>query len=224
MKKTKMNKAIFAVLTMIVFILCFSFVSAELGNMASISLSLINQDPDPAIAGDVVELRIGIQNIGGKATEDLVIELVPSYPFSLASGEDAIREIGVVQGYQGYYESSSMKVVKYKVRVDKEGIAATYDLKIKYYEKGSGTSAETTLDIAVSSKESAEVIHIDKTVLVPGHQSSLKFSINNVGNAPLRELTFSWENEDGAVLPVGSDNTRYIKYLGVGESAEIEYQ
>jgi len=224
MNKTKMSKTILSMLAMLVLLLCVSTVHAALDNVASISLSLINQDPDPAIAGDTVELRIGIQNIGGKAAEDLVAELVPEYPFTLVSGEDAVQDIGLVQGYQGYYESSSMKIIRYNVKVDKDATAGTYNLKIKYYEKGVYTSTEQSLPVVVKNRESAEIIHIDKTTLVPGHQSSLKFSINNVGNAPLRDLTFSWENEDDIVLPVGSDNTRYIKYLDVGESADIEYQ
>ncbi|MBU4222799.1 MAG: hypothetical protein KKD46_05980, partial [Euryarchaeota archaeon] len=50
------------------------------------------------------------------------------------------------------------------------------------------------------------------------------FTINNVGNAPLRDLTFYWENGDNIILPVGSDNTRYLKYIDVGEGADLDYQ
>ena len=83
---------------------------------------------------------------------------------------------------------------------------------------------ERTFGIDVESRESAEIIYIDKVQLIPGKQTSMTFTINNVGSAPLRELTFSWENEDGIVLPVGSDDTRYIKYIDVGESVELEYE
>ena len=61
------------------------------------------------------------------------------------------------------------------------------------------------------------MIHIDKTTIVPGKQSSLKFTVNNVGSAPLRDLTFNWINDDDIILPVGSDNTKYIKYVDIGE-------
>jgi len=219
-----MNQTIFALIAMLVVMLYIPSAHAVLDNTASISLSLINQDPDPAITGDTVEVRIGIQNIGGNAVEGLTMELVPSYPFTLLSDESGVQEIGTIQGYQGYYETSSMKTVKYTVMIDKDAIAGSYNLKIKYYGDGLGNAVEKSIPIDISSRQSAEIIHIDKTTLVPGHQSSLKFSINNVGNAPLRDLTFSWENDEGIILPVGSDNTRYIKYIDVGESAEIEYQ
>jgi hypothetical protein len=80
------------------------------------------------------------------------------------------------------------------------------------------------LAVNVRNSQSVEIVHIDKTILIPGQQSSLKFVITNVGSAPLRDLTFSWSNSAQVILPVGSDNTKYISYLDVGGSAEVEYQ
>ncbi|MBN2142028.1 COG1361 S-layer family protein [Candidatus Woesearchaeota archaeon] len=201
-----------------------SLASAELDNAVAVTASLVNQDPDPAVAGDVVEVRISLQNIGGQGASNLMVELEPSYPFSLVSGVNAVQEVGPIQGYQGYYDTATLKIVKYKVRVDKDASAGSYELKVSTYEKGSSSKKEKSLSVDVQSRESAEVIHIDKTILIPGKQTSLRFSINNVGNAPLRDLTFYWENEDQIILPVGSDNTRYVKYIDIGERAEIEYQ
>ncbi len=39
--------------------------SADLAGSTILSVSLANYDPNPAIAGDTVDVRIGIQNIGG---------------------------------------------------------------------------------------------------------------------------------------------------------------
>ncbi len=88
-----------------------------------------------------------------------------------------------------------MEIIKFKLKVDKDVTAGQYELKIKEYEEGKAeVSATHTLNIEVQSRESAEVIYIDKTVLVPGKEDSLTFTINNVGSAPLRDLTFSWIN------------------------------
>jgi len=199
-----------------------SFAYAAVSDSRAIVISLVNQDPDPAIAGDVVEVRLGVENNGGVGAENLMLELIPQYPFSALPGESNIRAVGTLRSYQ---QEADMKIVKYKVRVDRDANAGEYELKIKEYEEGkTGISVTRSVNIEVKSKESAEVIHIDKTTLVPGKQTSLKFTINNVGNAPLRELTFSWINEDKIVLPVGSDNTKYVKYIDVGDSAELEYQ
>jgi uncharacterized membrane protein len=110
------------------------------------------------------------------------------------------------------------------MQINKDAPAGSYELKVKYYEAGSTDVTQKSLSLDVKSKESAEVIHIDQTMLVPGKQSSLKFTINNVGSAPLRDLTFSWDNDDKIILPVGSDNTKYIKYIDIGNGTDLDYQ
>ena len=198
-------------------------VNAGLAGSTVLSISLANYDPDPAIAGSTVELRIGIENIGGATANNLMLEIVPSYPFELVSGENAVQSIGIIQGYQAD-STQNIKIVKYRMQINKDAPAGSYELKVKYYEQGSGDATQKSLYLDVKSRESAEVIHIDRTMLVPGKQSSLKFTINNVGNSPLRDLTFNWENDDKIILPVGSDNTRYIKYIDIGEGVDLEYQ
>jgi len=188
---------------------------------SAVSASLINQEPNVADAGGIVEVRIGFENQGDAAVNNLMAELVTQYPFELVLGQTAVQEIGTVNGFQ---QTDNMKIIKYKLLVNRNAQAGSHELNIKYYEKGSGISTMVSLPIDVKSTQSAEVIQIDKTTLMPGKEDSLKFVINNVGNAPLVDLVFSWENSDKVILPVGSDNTKYIKSIEVGKSAEIEYK
>lgn len=186
-----------------------------------ITLSLVNQDPDPALAGDVVEIRIGVENQGGESAENVILEILPSYPISILPGESNIQNIGTLRAYQ---TGSEIKIVKFKARIDRDAIAGEYELKINRYQEGKeSVSVQSTFSIDVESKESAEVIYIDQVELIPGKITPLKFTVNNVGSGPLRELSFKWETEDDIILPVGSDNTRYIKYIDIGGSAELEF-
>jgi hypothetical protein len=196
---------------------------AVLAGSPVLSISLANLDPNPAIAGDIVEVRIGIENIGGTTAKNIMMEIVPEYPFELVSGENAVKDVGIIKGYQTD-STANLKIIKYKLRINKDTSAGSYELKVKYYELGSSDKIMKSLYIDVKSRANVEVIHIDKTALIPGKQSSLKFTINNVGNAPLRDVTFNWENKDNIVLPVGSDNTRYIKYIEINEEFDLEYQ
>jgi hypothetical protein len=170
-----------------------------------------------------VDVRIGIQNIGGTTTNDLIMEVVPEYPFELVPGENAVQDAGIVQEYQAD-SSQNIKIITYHMKINKDASAGSYELKVKYYEQGSTDVTQKSLNLDVKSRESAEVIHIDQTMLVPGKQTSLKFTINNVGNGPLRDLTFNWDNDEKIILPVGSDNTKYIKYIDIGNSTDLEYQ
>lgn len=216
------RKIIVSVLLFVLVGLILNVSHAAISDSTAITISLVNQDPDPAIAGDIVEIRVGIENRGGVPAENIVLEIVPEYPFTMVPGENAIQKIGTIKAYQ---TEADMKIVKFKVRVDRDATAGQYQLKYKEYEEGKEDISGTgSVSIEVKSRESAEVIYIDKTILVPGKEDSLTFTINNVGSAPLRDLTFSWINEDKIILPVGSDNTKYIKYIDVGDSAELEYR
>jgi hypothetical protein len=218
-----MKKIMFPILIILVMMAYAPAVSADLAGSTVLSVSLANYDPNPAIAGDTVDVSIGIQNLGGTTTNDLIMEVVPQYPIELVPGENAVQDVGIVQEYQAD-STQNIKVVTYHMQINKDAPAGNYELKVNYYEQGSTEKSQKSLYLDVKSKESAEVIHIDQTILVPGQQSSLKFTINDVGNSPLRDLTFSWDNDDKVILPVGSDNTKYIKYLDIGNGTDLEYQ
>ena len=68
-----------------------------------------------------------------------------------------------------------------------------------------------------------DVSDVDMAKLNPGEETKLNFTITNIGNSPLQNLVFSWHEPNGVILPVYSDNTKYIKYLDVGESTDLEY-
>ena len=217
----KINSLIVISLLLVSLFSTTAFAATNTGT--SLSASIINQDPDPANAGDIVEVRIGISNQGGGSATNVQVELDPSYPFSLVSGESATQEAGTILGYQGV-SGDDMKILKYRLLVDKDATAGTYDLNVKLSEAGSSTILVKTLSLEVESNDNAEIIYIDKTVLIPGKEETLTFTINNVGSTPLRDVKFQWENEDKIILPVGSDNTKYIKYLDVGDSADLTYK
>ncbi|MFH0961769.1 MAG: COG1361 S-layer family protein [archaeon] len=186
-----------------------------------IVVGLTSQTPDPAAAGQQAEIRLSIFNTGGKEIENLSVELVELYPIKLLEGTQAVQNIGTLQGYQGTLSGEDAQIVKYRVLVDKDAPAGTYELNVRYSNKV--LSGEQTLDFSVSSKEGVEVSAIDKTLLIPGAETPITFTIKNVGSASLKNLVFSWQNSDGAILPLGSDNTKHISFLDVGESRNVSY-
>ncbi|MFH0798194.1 MAG: COG1361 S-layer family protein [Candidatus Woesearchaeota archaeon] len=184
-----------------------------------VSVSLINHDPDPAIAGEVVELRIGVENMGGLQVEDFKLKIDPEYPFSLVTAGDATQTIGTLAAYQA---GNSMKILKYKLLVNKDASAGEYGIRFIGTEKGI-ERFDKTINVQVENKKSAVIVYVDQTALLPGNQTAMKFTISNVGSSTLRDLTFNWQNEDGIILPVGSDDTRYVKYVNPGESIGLMY-
>jgi len=187
-----------------------------------INIGILNQDPDPAVAGNTFDVRLSVENTGTFSTDNIILEIVPSYPFEEVSGLPLSQNIGSIGAFQSGYDR---KIAKYSLKVNKDAVQGSYDLNLRYYVEGQNNIVVTKhVTVNVRGSQSVEIVHIDKTILVPGRESSLKFVITNVGTSPLKDLTFSWSNDAKVILPVGSDNTKYISYLDVGKSVEVEYQ
>jgi hypothetical protein len=187
---------------------------------AVLNITLVSQNPDPATAGETVELKFMVENKGGQATDDLQFELLLQYPFMEIPGEEYNKTVKALGAYQ---QGADSPTVKYKVRVDKDAVKGTNEIKLKRSEEGSDTSIIETFDVEVTGSEYAQIIYVDKSILNPGEETPLKFTITNVGTSPLQNLVFSWNEENGVILPVYSDDTKYIKYIDVGKSVDLEY-
>lgn len=189
-------------------------------NSANLNVSLASQNPDPAKAGEMVELRFMIENTGGRPTNNMKLELLTQYPFMEVPGEEYVKTVIAMKAYQ---QGADAITVKYKVRVDKDAIKGTNEIKLKISEEGSDVSITDNFDVEVTGSENAQTIYVDKSLLSPGEETPLKFTITNAGSSPLQNLVFSWNEENGVILPVYSDNTKYVKYIDVGESADLDY-
>ncbi|WP_269851075.1 COG1361 family protein [Methanosarcina horonobensis] len=64
---------------------------------------------------------------------------------------------------------------------------------------------------------------IDKANIDIAKEETLEFIVTNTGTSPLKNMVVSWKDPDGVILPVYSDNTKYIKYLDAGDSVTIVY-
>lgn len=219
------EKIILLVVVMMLSMQTIQFASAASGDISSngpdIRISLVNQNPDPAAAGDVVELRLSVANQGKTAVNNLVVQAIPSYPFEELNGENLTTTIGVLGQYQ---IGSDAQTIKAKLRVNDQTTAGTYNLKVRTYMVGqTSTYTEVMIPVIVDTRKNVQVIYVDKTVIVPGQETPITFTINNVGKSELKNMQFTWENKNGILLPVSGTAGRYIDSLGVGQSVNLTY-
>lgn len=188
-----------------------------------ISVNLLNQDPDPVNPGDVLEVRISIENTGYIDIENCYLEIKPEYPFRALSGEKLIESIGTL-GKRS--EDDRRKVVKFKVGIENDVNEGKYPLKVYLYSTGSKNKISLTreLTIDIDSESNAEIEYINVEKLVPGEKTRLIFGIKNVGNSPLKNSMFSWECTNDVILPVGSSNVKHINLIDVGETANVSFE
>ncbi|HOW13844.1 COG1361 S-layer family protein [Methanosarcina sp.] len=198
------------------------------GNITSsyLDVNLTNQNPDTARPGEPVELTVSVQNVGTKDVKDISVKVNPEYPFTEISGESLEKNISYLNARQDDDEGG---VLKFKLMTDSNASAGTYDIDIvTTYKSGSGSSSTTyttteTVTIEVRGKEYAQIVTIDKANIDIAKEEDLEFIVTNTGTSPLKNLIVSWTDPDGVILPVYSDNTKYIKYLDAGESVNVTY-
>ncbi|AKB38612.1 NPCBM-associated, NEW3 domain of alpha-galactosidase [Methanosarcina siciliae C2J] len=223
------NFVIFICVVLIGLSLCsgtvFAASTLDLNNSLDkgISIDLLNQDPDPVNPGDVLEVRVAIENSGYNDIEDCYLKIEPEYPFRALSGEGLTENIGTL-GKRS--EDERRRVVKFKVRVENDVNEGQYPLKVYLYSTDSKNkiSLNRELTIDINSESNAEIEYISVEKLIPGEKTTLSFGIKNVGNSPLKNSMFSWECTNDLILPVGSSNVKHINLIDVGETANVSFE
>jgi hypothetical protein len=206
------------------FVLCMSLALAAetIDETPRLNISMLKQSPDPVTAGDIVELTFQVRNVGRTEVHNIVIGLEYEYPLLPAPGEPQTRTILSLKPYSDEYGSTN---VRFKARIDPTAYEGEYELDIDYTADERIIVWEVKRDTFVVrvTGEDFATISLDAAELTPGEKTDVVFTITNTGDSALKHMTFSWSEEDGIILPVGSDNTRYIKQLDVGESIDLDY-
>ncbi len=184
-----------------------------------VSVDIISQTPNPARPGETVELTLSVQNFGNEDLKNIVLTAQPEYPFSQVSGESLTKTISYLNARQ---DDDDAATVKLKLKVDSDVPAGTYELDIVTTDS-SGATKTTTLDIEVRGKEYAQVVTISKSNIDFATEEQLDFVVTNTGSSPLKNMKISWEDSTGTILPVYSDNTKYISYLAANQSVTVSY-
>ncbi len=192
---------------------------------SSVQVKLTNQNPDAARPGEPVELTLSVQNVGNKDLKDITVAVAPKYPFSQVSGEALQKSVSYLNARQ---EDNDASVLKFKLMTDSNASEGTYDIDITTTAKESGSSSSTiattkTIQLEVRGKEYAQIVTINKANIDVGKEEPLEFIITNTGNSPLKNMVVSWRDAKGVILPVYSDNTKYIKYLEANQSVKVDY-
>ncbi|WP_243685048.1 COG1361 S-layer family protein [Methanosarcina barkeri] len=192
---------------------------------AYLEVNLTNQNPDAARPGEPVELTVSVQNVGNANLKDIAVTVSPEYPFSKISGEELTKKVSYLNARQ---DDDDAAVLKFKLMTDANASEGTYDIDITTTAKESGSLSNTiattkTIHLEVRGKEYAQIVTINKASIDIAKEEPLEFIITNTGNSPLKNMVVSWKDPKGVILPVYSDNTKYIKYLAAGDSVTVAY-
>lgn len=191
---------IFLVFTLFLSVQNSAVIKAE-EKYVSLDISLLNQDPYPAQPNDYVSVVFKIEHRGGGIAEDVLVEILPEYPFSLDSGVSPVKEIGLIRGSQ-YGEKSIF--VKYKLRVDKDAINGENEIRLRYTYNSQGSwehYSEKKFNITIDDPKT------DFDVAVQDYSyktNTLSLAISNIGDTDANSVTVSLP-EQNSIEILGSD-------------------
>ena len=147
------------------------------------------------------------------------------YPFSQVSGESLQQSIPYLNARQ---DNNDAAVLKFKLMTDANAAEGTYDIDVSTTATEDGSPSNTitttkTIQVDVRGKEYAQIVTINKADIDVGKEEPLEFMITNTGSSPLKNMVVSWKDPQGVILPIYSDNTKYIKDLEPNQSVAVDY-
>jgi len=190
--------------------------------------SVVKYDPFPAEAGDYFELFLLIQNKGVTEAKDVIIELKPSFPFSLDPDANPVRTLSTLAAGQE-------TLVKFNVRVDENAIDG--DNELDYTTSCSNcVKVNREIDISVNSDAARfEIgsIETEPARLKPGDDDAkIIIELQNIGGGDAILATASlslpegivpsdsYSNQDSLGTVAGEDSENAEFFVDISESVQ----
>ncbi|PXF61018.1 MAG: hypothetical protein C4B59_06655 [Candidatus Methanogaster sp.] len=199
----------------------------------ALKVDITRYEPYPAEIGKYVDIWVNVKNMGGGTAEDVTIELMPKYPFTLDSSSNARQNKGSIGT-----ESSAM--YEYRLFVADDAKPGTHEITIRYQDDEGTTWSERDFEIKVGTDTldsrgtlKLEAIKTDPEVFIPGDEGTVTITLTNTAsqysvtingkdydtNAQLNEVELIGSNG----IVVTTDSYHDMGVLGPDDSIEISY-
>ncbi|HLC64519.1 MAG TPA: COG1361 S-layer family protein [Candidatus Nanoarchaeia archaeon] len=188
-----------------------------------INISLVNQEPDPVEPGGIVEVRFKVENAGADKANNILVELLPKYPFSILPGDSAQRSIGSLQARQ---VGENGVIVKYKLKVDESAVEGENDLTLRYKIDSGGWITPKDFSIAIRTFDSIlYVVDVDSVprAISPGGVGKITIKYKNLADSLIRNVKTKIDLSSVPFAPVQSSNVKVIEEIPALSSAEVEF-
>lgn len=174
--ENKNNKFLGLLLFFIFFNLNLVFASADpqLSGECSLGITMINQDPYPAIPGEYVNVVFQISGVSSGQCDGARFELIQDYPFFL-DDDDGLRILDDSTYIKDY---NNDWMIAYKIRVDENALDGTTILTVHYSpgNSDSGSYIEKKFDIEIEDSRTNFDAVIQETT-----DSETAIAIANIG-------------------------------------------
>ena len=157
--------------------------SAAVGG-ANLKVTVIGTNPYPAKIGEYLTLTIQVENVGGDKADNVDIEIVPQYPFSLDSEANSMQNVGVLN-------PGRTATKEFHLFVDKNAQKGVRSIDIRTKTGKDDPWSEKSFDIRIgtetfNSKGTVELKEVvsDPKAFMPGDRGTIIVTLTNTATTP----------------------------------------
>lgn len=212
-------------LVLFLFLLSISVVTAATYGNNVVRASLQSQTPDPVEPGEIVTVKFKIENTAGETYEDVIVKLLPKFPFKLY-GDVAEKNLGKLKVGSG----ADAVIVEYKLKVDENAVEGDTELELQVNVGAGGLSyTNDELLIHINSRNPVlDITSIDFTPqqVAPGETSLINVNVKNTAESPLKNIRFKLDftDEDLPLAPYQSSSERRLTQLASGLEDSLQFR
>ncbi|HIH75321.1 MAG TPA: hypothetical protein HA306_09240 [Methanosarcina sp.] len=174
----------FAVIFLLLVSSIFAVPASAATASASLKVTIVETNPYPAKIGEYLDLSIQIENIGRDRAENVDIEIVPEYPFSIDSQANAVQNVGALA--PGKFASK-----EFHLFVDKNAKKGVRSIDIRTRIDQKSPWSEKSFDIRIGtetfdSKGTLELKNVvsNPQAFMPGDRGTITVNLSNTATAP----------------------------------------
>ncbi len=184
-----------------------------------IQANFMSQDPDPADAGNDVDLRWQVVNTMTSTVDNLKFHLDAEYPFLFEAGDSPDKDLGASAGTN---DNKIFYVLHYKLRVADNAIKGTYNVTLSWYTGEGWTKKD--FPIYIDPKRADFVVGALVTspekLIADTKEAKLSVNIDNIGKGNAENVkvkliapagfkpTYSYSDEDSlGIIETGGSKT-----------------
>ncbi len=195
----------------VVLILASLSVSAQ-----TLRVSMIGQDPDPVRAGDVVEARFKIENLFEDTKGEVLVKILPEYPFSLYSSSNT-QNFGILESRK--YGSSDAIYFDFKLKVDQDAVDGYHEIVLQLNDDQTTWDLEDKFYVEIKNEKILLKPYVVSSDLITGgKKGTFTIEIANAGGEDIESLQLELLNSPDYKLLSTSE---YV-YIGNLEADDTE--
>lgn len=211
-------------LVLLLLLLGIGAVQATDYNYGQLSVTMLNQDPDPAQPGEYVELRFKVEKEGNAELEDIKFELEPNFPFSFDSSDSPVKELG---DWKVQTSDSQFYTLYYKLRVDKNALEDDYNLTLTQ-TSSNGITTKRDISIRVGEPQDIELsvgsVKTSPQELVPDYEDGVvEVELVNIGEENAYQVVSTMMLVDGVEESFGYSNRDSLGTIEAGASKTAQF-